>query len=496
MIGLRSIGCMVVLVASTAAPGQEKKPAVKEIDAGTIAVYKKLGAEYGGWVKSESIPDYDDFRRFPMWFVPAKNRDDHDYPEVVLPGFTFKKFPMAKLPRVAVPFGLTLEGATDADLAELDALDNLVLLNLVNGRYTAAGLKELAGFDKLASLQVDALQPAGIKVLAEFKGLTCLEVGSIQSVEARDALADLTNLRELYLPGTNLQPGTIKRLAGLKRLETLQFSNVSSRQSLEILSEVGLLHAMPGATAKNGTRPKSADDVVSLRIGGHLTPEQMEKLLVFKNLTSLRLYNLGFWNGGNQDFSYKTPADLLKDVARFENLIELDLSNQLAFRYKSGCLQELAGLKHLASLNLGGMNLSRAAVKEVATLANLRALGLAGAEISDKELMALAVLAKLRALDLHGTQVTNAGMKHVAQFKNLTTLDLGKTRVRDFGVKELAGLADLTALDLSDTEVTDAALRELVGLKKLATLNLVGTRTTDAGIAELQKALPNCKVER
>lgn len=496
MIGLRSIGCVVVLVASTAATGQEKKPAVKEIDAGTIAVYKKLGAEYGGWVKSESIPDYDDFRRFPMWFVPAKNRDDHDYPEVVLPGFTFKKFPMAKLPRVAVPFGLTLEGATDADLAELDALDNLVLLNLVNGRYTAAGLKELAGFDKLASLQVDALQPAGIKVLAEFKGLTHLEIRNIQSPEAQEALAALTNLRELYLPGAFLQTKSIKQLAGLKQLNTLQFDNVGSRQSIEALSEVGVLHAIPNAMAKNGARPTSAEDVVSLRLGGYLTPAEVQHFLAFKNLTSLRLHNLGFWGGGNQDFSYKTPTALLKDVARFEKLVNLNLSVPNDFKMNGVGLAELAGLRDLRSLNLDGLRISRTGMKELATLKNLTRLDLGKTPVTDADLKALAGMTKLTSLDLHGTQVTNAGMKHVAQFKNLTTLDLGKTRVRDFGVKELAGLADLTALDLSDTEVTDAALRELVGLKKLATLNLVGTRTTDAGIAELQKALPNCKVER
>ena len=69
-------------------------------------------------------------------------------------------------------------------------------------------------------------------------------------------------------------------------------------------------------------------------------------------------------------------------------------------------------------------------------------------------------------------------------------------RVRDFGLKELAGLTNLSTLDLAGTEATDAGLRELVDLKNLTSLNLVGTRTTDAGIAELQKALPNCKVER
>ena len=46
------------------------------------------------------------------------------------------------------------------------------------------------------------------------------------------------------------------------------------------------------------------------------------------------------------------------------------------------------------------------------------------------------------------------------------------------------------------TKITDAGLVHLKGLTNLQELDLSRTRTTDAGVAELQKALPNCKIEK
>ena len=75
-------------------------------------------------------------------------------------------------------------------------------------------------------------------------------------------------------------------------------------------------------------------------------------------------------------------------------------------------------------------------------------------------------------------------------------LNLYRTQVTDAGLKELAGLKSLHTLDLRGTQVTDAGLKELAGLKSLHTLYLSGTQVTDAGVAELQKALPDCRINR
>ncbi len=485
----------------------------KEIDAGTITVYKKLGAEYGGWIQWDSAS--------PLSFVSESERADYDYPPSVLPGFHFRKFPQARLPRVAVPFGLMLanSNATNEDIEQLGDLDNLVLLDLRYTPITDAGLKGLAGFDKLTTLLLDGKQvsAAGINHLAGLRRLESPEMSSGSLDEAAfKALGSLKNLRSLRCRGggLNVRPAWIKHLAGLK-LHTLELNEVVPPGYFDAVSEIGLLHALLNAAGKNGARPNSADEVVSLGIGGDLKPADLSKYGIFKNLTSLQIQNVEFGSASKRDPpSYGNLASLVKDVAKFEKLTEIDFGAPLngpranprrwgstgsGFQgnYFSGVgLSELARLKNVVSLNLNTVSLTRGGFKDVATLTNLTRLYVGETGLSDADLKTLASLTRLTALNLQGTRVTNAGIKQVACFKNLTELSVGQTRVRDFGVRELSGLTNLAALDLSDTEVTDAALRELVGMKKLAKLNLLGTRTTDAGIAELQKALPNCKIER
>ena len=44
--------------------------------------------------------------------------------------------------------------------------------------------------------------------------------------------------------------------------------------------------------------------------------------------------------------------------------------------------------------------------------------------------------------------------------------------------------------------MTNAGLKQLACLKGLTTLYLGATKVTDEGVAELQKALPNCRIDR
>jgi hypothetical protein len=97
---------------------------------------------------------------------------------------------------------------------------------------------------------------------------------------------------------------------------------------------------------------------------------------------------------------------------------------------------------------------------------------------------------------LTGQKVTDAGLKDLAALQSLRHLDLGKTEITDAGLKELGTLLRLQRLNLWHTKVTDAGLHELTVLKNLEHLDLAETEVTEVGIAKLQKALPNCKVER
>ena len=89
-------------------------------------------------------------------------------------------------------------------------------------------------------------------------------------------------------------------------------------------------------------------------------------------------------------------------------------------------------------------------------------------------------------------------MIHLKELTKLETLRLSlSTMITDAGLVHLKGLTNLRTLDLKTTlQITDARLVHLKELTKLRELDLEDTQATDAGIAELQKALPNCKIEK
>ena len=101
------------------------------------------------------------------------------------------------------------------------------------------------------------------------------------------------------------------------------------------------------------------------------------------------------------------------------------------------------------------------------------------------------------AVSFVGVPVTDRGLRELAPLKHLRTLDLAVCLgVTDAGLKDVAGLKGLEELNLSYTGTTDAGLKRLAGLKGLRKLNLIGDRVTDDGVADLQKAQPDCKIDR
>jgi internalin A len=119
-----------------------------------------------------------------------------------------------------------------------------------------------------------------------------------------------------------------------------------------------------------------------------------------------------------------------------------------------------------------------------------------GNDVTDAVLKELNDLKQLTTLHLGVTQVTAAGLKELKELKQLTSLDLTGIKVTDAGLKELKELKQLTSLNLNGTGVTDAGLKELKELKQLTSLSLGGTKVTADGVADLQKALPDCKINR
>jgi hypothetical protein len=166
-------------------------------------------------------------------------------------------------------------------------------------------------------------------------------------------------------------------------------------------------------------------------------------------------------------------------------------------------LKRLAHFKNLKTLDIAWTPVTAAGLKELAPLSKtLSTLGLTrtnyryrqspGAKITDKSLRTLREIGLLHAI--HAAAGKDGARPSSPEEVNLIGLTM--TEVTDAGLKELSEFKNLATLYLDYTDVTDVGLKELAALKNLRILHLQYTDVTDAGVAELQKALPNCKIER
>jgi Leucine-rich repeat (LRR) protein len=282
-------------------------PAVFQgIDPATVAAYERLGAIYG-----------------TMGPLPALDfHIGRDQAEKGLPGFRFLFAPPAKLPQVAVPFGLDLPTTT------------------------AAELKNLAGLKNLIALRISGVTDVRLKDLAALKNLTALDL----SVTGRQMGAEL------------------KELAALKNLTALRIGGVTEA-GIRALREIGFLRALPGAKGKNGKIPKTDEEVVELNLRDvrGVTDAGLKELARFKNLTGLDLAGTLVVDAG------------LKELACHKNLTSVNLA---ATPVTDAGLRELAVLKNLTTLNLDNTRVTDAGLKELAVLKNLTSLDLRNTEVS------------------------------------------------------------------------------------------------------------------
>ena len=101
------------------------------------------------------------------------------------------------------------------------------------------------------------------------------------------------------------------------------------------------------------------------------------------------------------------------------------------------------------------------------------------------------------ALDFEGVQGTNALLAELCEIQPVQGLWLEKSDVTDTGMAAVGGLKGLKYLNLYHTGVTDVGLRQLEGLSSLEWLGLgYCPGITNEGVARLQKALPNCTIQR
>ncbi|MDP7033186.1 MAG: leucine-rich repeat domain-containing protein [Planctomycetota bacterium] len=193
-----------------------------------------------------------------------------------------------------------------------------------------------------------------------------------------------------------------------------------------------------------------------------------------------------------------TDEDLIH-LGELVNLEDLDL----AFNPISDVgLLHLKGLKNLEYLSISSPHVTEAGLRKLRVALPNLSVQYADLDIpencTDQQLDELirgqTQLTKIHLMD---TKITDAGLVHLKEFTRLKSLQfVNAEQVTDAGLVHLKGLTNLEELYLWNTKVTDAGLVHLKGLTKLKMLWLRGNKVTDAGVQELQKALPNCEIQR
>ncbi|HYH69283.1 MAG TPA: hypothetical protein VD866_31610 [Urbifossiella sp.] len=281
------------------AAGQERPPE-RLIDEKTIAAYKAIGGEYHAWTLDVDGAMASDTQR------PAA--------KIKLPGFLFAKQPTGNLPDVSVPFALAFAEADADTLDRLPTGRQLQMLGLSHARLTDASVKKLAR---------------------------------------------LTSLKVLYIGWTRVGPAGLKELAPLKNLNTLHLSGASYRYHLTpgaklnaastaALREAGLLHVIHHAEGKDGRRPRSPAEVITLDLKyTDITDAGLKEFSGFKNLSVLSLGGTGVTDAG------------VKHCLQFPELTRLQLGYT---DVTDAGVRHLLGLKRLESLNLDGTKVTDAGV--------------------------------------------------------------------------------------------------------------------------------------
>ena len=202
-----------------------------------------------------------------------------------------------------------------------------------------------------------------------------------------------------------------------------------------------------------------------------------------------------------QDAAVKAIQELRGQVATVMNVPfqrQKQLPEDVASTFAAWC-RNLAGtdfLSHVVVVVLQGTQVTDAALVHLKELTKLEHLQLDDTQVTDVGLVHLKELTDLVNLWLDRTQVTDAGLVHLKELPNLWFLGLSSTEVTDAGVVHLKELKNLKSLYLRHTQVTDAGLVHLKELTDLGWLELDDTQVTDDGVEKLQKALPNCTIER
>ena len=277
------------------------------------------------------------------------------------------------------------------------------------------------------------------------------------------------------------------------------------------------------AVVTSSTLPSSV-----LFAGQYRSPRDLTKAELYK-ATEVRFFDTDLQN-----------ADL-KDLAKYHSLKSLTINRSP--QVTDIGLKELAAIKQIKELSLGGSWITDSTLKELANLKQIVRLDLVDCpKVTDKGLEELGRLKNLNTLYLKTSLVTKTGKtklrkalpgcwfsimepsyvqkgkilkppkkapltaKETSEIietaigrqldkpsseltkmdrQRVTELKFTFTKISDASLKEVAKLNQLKILWLDNNQITDTGLKELSKLQQLTHLGLAGTYVTDEGIQHL-----------
>lgn len=184
---------------------------------------------------------------------------------------------------------------TDAELAKIGELPELVELNLSYTRITDAGLDSLAWFPKLRRLYLaeTEITDGALETIAEQNELASLDLsGTKISNENLGELKKLKNLSRLFLGRTQITGAGLKPLSEISGLTVLHLAGVPMKaEDLARLSRLSKLRELAVTTDDEGLSKLA--DLSALKTltvyGPQVTDEGMPALAKCRHLEQLRL---------------------------------------------------------------------------------------------------------------------------------------------------------------------------------------------------------------
>jgi len=348
---------------------------------------------------------------------------------------------------------------TSAQLRQLGRCAWIRVLDLSNTTAGDEALGDIAGIAKLRELRLASTRvtDAGIAKLKALDRLYVLDVKD--TAVTYKALADL----EKAFPGSNFQEQLA--LSRLRKSQQIHTDEQYAGNSFE-------LDVFPPPLI-----PKASEIHISNGNNFALSDRDVEDLRHLASASSFSVQGRAFPKGG---LAFLSDLPNLENVAVYDSNVETVTNDDLA---------TLAGLPRLKRLELYGHRLTDEGIAQLSAAHQIEYLSVHGPPLSPQFLSHLRGLRGLRQLDLNFWHRTQTRPPY--DRPSVETIAAARENV-----KNLAAIPNLEELAVMGNLMVDDVVLEFAELTQLKKLKLDGRFSSLRAAERIQRALPNCRIER